>query len=86
MHEDSILKEIEISLRRLNKEGKPLDSMRARSGYGESTLYPNLLNLIKEVNDLRGEYYPDAQVNILTNALHIIDERVYQSLMRARLR
>jgi wyosine [tRNA(Phe)-imidazoG37] synthetase (radical SAM superfamily) len=80
MHEDSILKEIEISLRRLNQEGKPLDSITF-SGYGESTLYPNLLNLIKEVKNLRGEYYPDAQISMLTNASHIRDDNVNQSLM-----
>jgi wyosine [tRNA(Phe)-imidazoG37] synthetase (radical SAM superfamily) len=80
LQEAIILKETENCLRKLNKEDKPLNSITF-SGYGESTLYPNLLNLIKEVKNLRGEYYPDAQVNMLTNASSLTEPRVYQSLM-----
>lgn len=77
---ETILKEVETQLRRLNVEDRELNSITF-SGNGESTLYPHLKEAIRGVKKLRNKYYPSVQVGILTNSSIIDCERVFEALM-----
>lgn len=80
MSVDTLLKEVEIQLRRLNMEDRELNAITF-SGNGESTLYPHLKEAIRGVKKLRNKYYPGVQVGILTNSSIIDCERVFEALM-----
>ena len=77
--ENTILKEIEAWLQRLVSEDRALDSITF-SGYGESTLHPQLRETIQGVKRLRDEYYHNAQINILTNSSTVTDDKVFAAL------
>jgi len=79
LDEDTILKEVEKWLRRLNAEDQELNAITF-SGYGEPTLYPRLKEVIHGVKKLRDKYYPEVQLGILTNSSLITCEGVFEAL------
>ena len=52
------------------------------SGNGEPTLHPEFLEIIDDTIELRDKYYPTSQVCVLTNAVHINKQKVFNALMK----
>jgi len=52
------------------------------AGNGEPSLHPDFLEIIDDTIELRDKYYPTTQVSVLTNAVHINKQRVFDALMK----
>lgn len=80
-----LLREIETSFQEMKLKKTPVDVITI-AGNGEPTLYPEFLNLVKGLLQLRDHYYPKAPFGILSDssqchrpeikqALELLDER-----------
>ena len=52
------------------------------AGNGEPSLHPDFFEIIDDTIELRNNYYPTAQVSVLTNAVHINKQKVFDALMK----
>ena len=52
------------------------------AGNGEPSLHPDFLEIIDDTIELRNKYYPATQVCVLTNAVHINKQKVFDALMK----
>ena len=52
------------------------------AGNGEPSLHPDFLEIIDDTIELRDKYYPNTQVSVLTNAVHINKQKVFDALMK----
>lgn len=73
--------DLERMLKRLAAEGTPVDSITF-SGDGEPTLNPDFPQIIGDTLRLRGEYYPQAKVSVLSNATYLDRPAVHEALLR----
>ncbi len=74
-----ILNHVKKRLLELKTEGIKLDSITF-SGYGESTLYPDLKSLLLELREIRDALYPKTPIRILTNSSLLHLRLVYEAL------
>jgi wyosine [tRNA(Phe)-imidazoG37] synthetase (radical SAM superfamily) len=79
LDEDAVLDEVEAWLRRLRAGDRDLNSITF-AGYGEPTLYPHLKDVVLGVKELRDDFFPGVQVDILTNSSIIPYKRVFEAL------
>ena len=73
--------DLERMLKRLAAEGTPVDSITF-SGDGEPTLNPDFPQIIDDTLRLRGEYYPQAKVSVLSNATRVHLPQVFNALRK----
>lgn len=59
--------------------GTPIDTITF-AGNGEPTLHPKFLSIVKSIVALRNEYFPEAQIAVLTNGYTIDKKRVARGL------
>ncbi|MDR0972549.1 MAG: radical SAM protein [Prevotellaceae bacterium] len=52
------------------------------AGNGEPTMHPQFAEIIDDTLTLRDAYFPSAKVSVLSNAVHIGSERVFEALKR----
>jgi wyosine [tRNA(Phe)-imidazoG37] synthetase (radical SAM superfamily) len=50
-----------------NAGGEPIDTFTF-AGNGEPTLHPEFKEIVLDTQKLRNQYYPDANISVLTNA------------------
>ena len=78
-------KEVEEALEsyfsRLCAEGTPVDSI-TMSGNGEPTLNPDCPYIVDATIRLRGKYFPDAKVSVLSNATTLSRPGVFEALQK----
>lgn len=72
---------LEDKLIQLDKEGVVLDVITF-AGNGEPTMHPQFAGIIDDTIELRDKYVPNAKVSVLSNAMHIGKESVFEALKK----
>lgn len=72
---------LEDKLRSLRAEGVGIDSITF-SGDGEPTLNPEFPQIIDDTLALRGRYYPEAVVSVLSNATRVHIPAIFEALRK----
>lgn len=72
---------LEDKLQQLQKEGVTPDVITF-AGNGEPTLHPQFAGIIDDTIDLRNKYFPDAKISVLSNAMHIDKQNVFEALKK----
>lgn len=72
---------LEVKMSKAAAEGVPVDSITF-SGNGEPTMNPDFPQIIDAVLRLRGKYFPNAKVSVLSNATLIGRKSVAEALMK----
>lgn len=70
---------LDDKLQHLLSEGVALDVMTF-AGNGEPTMHPQFAGIIDDTIELRNKYYPDTKISVLSNAMHINKESVFEAL------
>lgn len=78
---ENIKAAINDKLETLSKENVKLDVITF-SGNGEPTLHPNFSEIIDYTILSRNKYYPDAKISVLSNAMHIGKENIFNALQK----
>lgn len=78
---DEVLVALEEKLRTMHEAGDPLDVITF-AGNGEPTLHPQFPRVINRTLELRGQYYPDVKVSVLSNATRMTQPAVREALLR----
>lgn len=65
----------------MREENSPLDVITF-AGNGEPTLHPDFAGIIDDTIALRDEFYPSAQITVLTNSTRLEDEMVVAALRK----
>ena len=71
--------ELEATLSQLKTDGRALDHLTF-AGNGEPTLHPQFLEIVESTCALRSKYYPEAEIAVLTDAVHADSENTYRAL------
>lgn len=72
---------LEDKLQSLEKENIILDVITF-AGNGEPTLHPQFADIIDDTIELRNKYVPKAKISVLSNAMHISKENVFNALKK----
>lgn len=72
---------LDSKLSAMHKAGEKLDVITF-AGNGEPTLHPQFPEIIDETIRLRDTYYPEVKISVLSNAMHIGKESVFQTLKK----
>ena len=72
---------LEKKLQECRAAGTPIDSITF-SGDGEPTINPDFPRIIDDTLELRGRYYPDAVVSVLSNATRAHIPAVFEALRK----
>lgn len=78
---NEVLVALEEKLRTMHEAGDPLDVITF-AGNGEPTLHPQFPRVINRTLELRGQYYPDVKVSVLSNATRMTQPAVREALLR----
>lgn len=76
---EEVRKALEEKLALMQKEDADLDVITF-SGNGEPTLHPHFLGIIEDTCMLRNQYYPNAQVSVLSNSTQLGRSDVKEAL------
>ena len=52
------------------------------AGNGEPTIHPQFAEIIDDTIELRDRYYPNTKISVLTNAMHLDKEKVFEALKK----
>ena len=52
------------------------------AGNGEPTIHPQFAEIIDDTVQLRNAFFPLARISVLSNAVHILNDRVFEALRR----
>lgn len=72
---------LEQKLFKLKEENVNIDVITF-AGNGEPTLHPNFAEIIDDTIELRNKYAPEAKISVLSNAMHIGKESVFNALKK----
>jgi wyosine [tRNA(Phe)-imidazoG37] synthetase (radical SAM superfamily) len=72
---------LEEKLKAMHSKGAMLDSITF-AGNGEPTLHPHFSQIIDDTIELRNQYYPQADVSVLTNATFASEPKVASALLK----
>lgn len=72
---------LDTKLRQLKKQGIKPDVFTF-AGNGEPTMHPHFPEIIDDTILLRDKYFPEAKISILTNAMHIGNDKIYNTLKK----
>lgn len=72
---------LEYKLLKLREENVTIDVITF-AGNGEPTLHPHFAEIIDDTIELRNKYVPEAKISVLSNAMHIGKESVYNALKK----
>ena len=78
---ESVREALENQLIKMQKEG-PAPDVLTFAGNGEPTLHPHFPEIIEDTIALRNQYFPNAQVSVLTNATQILRQPVFDALCK----
>jgi len=79
---DEIREKLALQLRNMLKENRPPDHITF-AGNGEPTLHPDFPGIIDDTILLRDQYFPVAQITVLSNATRVKMPGVYEALLKA---
>ena len=72
---------MEDKLSRFSQEGKPIDAITF-AGNGEPTMHPDFEGIVDDTIELRDRFYPEAEISVLTNGMHVTKESVFRGLQK----
>ncbi|MBD8349116.1 radical SAM protein [Dysgonomonas sp. HGC4] len=72
---------LEHKLLKLKKENVKIDVITF-AGNGEPTLHPHFAEIIDDTIELRNKYVPEAKISVLSNAMHIGKDSVFNALKK----
>lgn len=72
---------LEDKLMALQKENVGIDVITF-AGNGEPTMHPQFAGIIDDTIVLRNQYFPDAKISVLSNAMHICKPEVFEALKK----
>lgn len=72
---------LEDKLIKLQKENITPDVITF-AGNGEPTLHPQFSEVIDDTIILRNKYFPEAKISVLSNAMHLDKEKVFEALKK----
>lgn len=72
---------LDHKLHQLREENISIDVITF-AGNGEPTLHPHFSDIIDDTIDLRNKLYPEAKISVLTNAMHINKEGIFETLKK----
>ena len=78
---DNVKAALEDKLIQLQKENTSIDVITF-AGNGEPTMHPQFAGIIDDTIELRDKYFPDAKISVLSNAMHIGKESVFETLRK----
>lgn len=70
---------LESKLKELHANGDKLDSITF-AGNGEPTIHPDFHGVIEDTVRIRNQYFPKAQISVLTNATRVCDDKIVETL------
>ncbi|MFR9165679.1 MAG: radical SAM protein [Dysgonomonas sp.] len=73
---------LEFKLKDLEKE-KIYPDVITFSGNGEPTMHPQFAEIIDDTLELRNKHFPKAKISVLSNAMNIGREKVFNALKKA---
>lgn len=73
---------LEAKLIQLRQEGTVLDVITF-SGNGEPTMHPQFAEIMDDTIELRDKYISEAKISVLSNAMNIGKEKVFNALKKA---
>lgn len=76
-----VAKALEAKLSECSVQGVKIDSITF-SGHGEPTLNPDFPEIISETLRLRGVFYPQAKVSVLSNATTVCRKEIFEALCK----
>lgn len=76
---DNVKDALEQKLTTLQRENAILDVITF-AGNGEPTLHPHFGDIINDTITLRNYYFPQTKVSVLSNAMHLDKEQVFEAL------
>jgi wyosine [tRNA(Phe)-imidazoG37] synthetase (radical SAM superfamily) len=65
----------------LKKEGTVLDVITF-AGNGEPTMHPEFNEIIEDTLELRNQYYPQTEISVLSNGMHLKNPGVFEALKK----
>lgn len=77
----TVVQALEDRLSKMEEAGDKLDVITF-AGNGEPTLHPDFSEIINETIRLRDKYYPDTKISVLSNAMHIEKQEVFEALKK----
>lgn len=72
---------LEYKLKQLEKENITPDVITF-AGNGEPTLHPHFAEIIDDTIRLRDKYVPKAKISVLSNAMHVNKDKVFEALKK----
>ncbi|MBF0576570.1 radical SAM protein [Dysgonomonas sp. GY617] len=72
---------LEHKLLKLKEENVKIDVITF-AGNGEPTLHPHFAEIIDDTIELRNKYVPEAKISVLSNAIHIGKDSVFNALKK----
>jgi len=72
---------LEDKLIRLQHEGTSIDVITF-AGNGEPTMHPRFAGIIDDTIALRDNYFPNARISVLSNAMHLGKAEVFEALKK----
>jgi Fe-S oxidoreductases len=72
---------LEDKLIRLQNEETSIDVITF-AGNGEPSMHPQFAGIIDDTIELRDKYFPDARISVLSNAMHIGKQSVFDTLKK----
>ena len=72
---------LEDKLIRLQNEGTSIDVITF-AGNGEPSMHPQFAGIIDDTIKLRDKYFPNARISVLSNAMHIGKQSVFDTLKK----
>lgn len=78
---ENVKQALESKLIELKKENITPDVITF-SGNGEPTMHPQFIGIIDDTIELRNKYIPEAKISVLSNAMNIGREKVFDALKK----
>lgn len=76
-----VFEALESRLKDMKANG-PKPDVLTFAGNGEPTMHPEFPEIIDDVRMLRGRYFPEAKISVLSNATQILKPRVFEALKK----
>ena len=78
---ENVREALDDKLKSLQKEGVALDVITF-AGNGEPTIHPEFGRIIDDTIALRNHYYPNTQISVLSNGMHLNKPEVFEALRK----
>lgn len=80
-NKENVKAALDDKLYRMRENDEKLDVITF-AGNGEPTIHPQFAEIIDDTIELRNKYFPNAKISVLTNAMHLDKEEVFEALKK----